>query len=234
MIGAEMTIASVMAGSSHILDALDRVAGERDVARRRQPRELHAEDDDQDDAGDEGGRREPDRGEAGHEPVEVLAPPDRRQRRGGDDDQRARAAARASASSIVAPIRSEISVVTGNWLKYEPPKSPWKMPPIQWTYWSGIDSVEAELVTDGREGAGIDSLDRSAELRDRRIPRDDAHEEEDHDRAEEQQPDARREPVANTYRCSRTPRPAVCESPSHWRSTRSPGGRYRARPPTPR
>jgi len=45
----------------------------------------------------------------------------------------------AIASSSVAPIRWVISVVTGNWLKYEWPKFPRTMPPTQCRYWYGSD-----------------------------------------------------------------------------------------------
>ena len=104
-------------GQQHDLEALERMVLERDVALRRQPLQLHAEDDDQEDSADERRCRHATGREGGERRVEPALAPDRGDRRRGYSDQQTEDQ-RDDASSSVEPdqMRSVISVVTGNWL----------------------------------------------------------------------------------------------------------------------
>ena len=95
--------------------------------------------------------------------------------------------------------------MTENWLKYEAPKSPRRIPPTQSTYCSGIDLSRPSSARI-RRSLLVDLLDRAAELGDRGIAEDDPHQQEDGHGAQEQERQARHEPPKHitqhrTVRC---------------------------------
>ena len=133
--------------------------------------------------------------------------------------------------------------VTENWLKYDEPKSPCRMPPTQSTYCSGID-LSRPSSPGSLRASPVDLLDRAAELRDRRVARDHPHQQEDGDRAQDQQREARDEPPEDVPEhrvfgpllgrdrgrpADRPPQPCSTASP---RPSLPRDGRCPARPPT--